>query len=98
MLFKYVACNVCAMSEEEESTQSNEEQLGEGYSNIRANSERKDVSEACVEKGERSDFSERVSESDLSIEDIDGGHIPRSARNQIREMQEADAEAKSSDE
>lgn len=97
MSFKYMAHNMRTMSEEK-GTQSDEEQLSEGYSNFRGNSERKDVTEVAVEKGERSDFSERVSESDLSIEDIDGGHIPRRARSQLEEIQEADAEAKSNEE
>ena len=97
MPFKCMACEMYSMSEEE-STQSDEEQLGEGYSNFRDNSERKDVAEAHAEKGERSALSERVAEGDLSIEDIDGGHIPRRARSQIEDIQEADAEAKSNDE
>ena len=78
-------------------TNSSREQLAERSANFRENAERKE-SEAAVKKSEKSDFSEQVKNGEVTMEDVGSGYVPRSVKSKIREMQQAEAEAKESDE
>jgi hypothetical protein len=74
-------------------TEAAAEALSERKEEIGANSER-----VAVEKSEQSDFSERVENGEMSMEDFGTGYIPQRTQSLVQEMQESGSESENSNE